>query len=350
MPIVDSSEWKEFTLGDIFPTIIKPDVLHSREVVESPTGIPYVVRTKFNNGVKFRVEPIEGIEPSPGGVITFGAENSMFFYQDEPFLSGRDIYYIDTRTHNKNICLFLTSCFQKITGKYSYNYGLFPELLKQERIILPTSSNGEPDWNMMDIAMSKVLNSAEIMLADLKGIRQVRNRVDTQRWRKFRIGGDNGLFKIRKGTRLTRANMTTGTIPFIGASTANNGITEYIGNTEEIHPGNVITVAYNGQKATGKAFYQPNPFWASDDVHVLYPNFELNELRALFLLPIFRIVGRPYAFEDKWKIEYMEKSELPLPVDENGEPDWPFIECSMRNIISEGSNVISSLTDFLKNA
>ena len=50
-----------------------------------------------------------------------------------------------------------------------------------------------------------------------------------------------------------------------------------VGNTDHLHPGGVITIAYNGQKATGKAFWQPKPFWASDDVNVLYPKFDLTE-------------------------------------------------------------------------
>ena len=35
--------------------IKKPDVLHAREVVEDENGIPYVVRTKFNNGIKLEL-------------------------------------------------------------------------------------------------------------------------------------------------------------------------------------------------------------------------------------------------------------------------------------------------------
>ena len=42
-------------VGDLFENIKKPDVLHAREVVEDENGIPYVVRTKFNNGTKYRV-------------------------------------------------------------------------------------------------------------------------------------------------------------------------------------------------------------------------------------------------------------------------------------------------------
>ena len=108
-------------------------MLHAREVVEDENGIPYVVRTKFNNGIKYRVTETKKMTPSPKGVISFGAENASFFYQKENFVSGRDIYYINTRHLSEKACLFLVSCLDTLTDKYSYSYRLFPDLLKKER-------------------------------------------------------------------------------------------------------------------------------------------------------------------------------------------------------------------------
>ena len=82
MAKIDTSGWKEFVVGELFPNMVKPSVLHMRQVVEMDEGIRYVVRTKFNNGIKCRVQPVDNVEPSPAGVITWGAENASFFYQD----------------------------------------------------------------------------------------------------------------------------------------------------------------------------------------------------------------------------------------------------------------------------
>lgn len=114
MAKIDTSGWKEFVVGELFPNMVKPSVLHMRQVVEMDEGIRYVVRTKFNNGIKCRVQPVDNVEPSPAGVITWGAENASFFYQEEPFLSGRDIYYVDTRKYSANVCRFLATCLQTI--------------------------------------------------------------------------------------------------------------------------------------------------------------------------------------------------------------------------------------------
>lgn len=167
---VDVSGWHEFVIEELFSTIVKPPVLHTRQVVESDEGLPYVVRTKFDNGIKCRVQPVDGVEPSPAGVITWGAENATFFYQAEPFLSGRDIYFIDTREYSPMACIFLTSCLQTITHKYPYNFGLFPDLLKKERIKLPVNASGEPDWAYMDEYMRMVTKSVESDLSVLKVI------------------------------------------------------------------------------------------------------------------------------------------------------------------------------------
>lgn len=153
------------------------------------------------------------------------------------------------------------------------------------------------------------------------------NRIDTKNWQNFSIGS---LFEIRKGTRLVKANMKEGIYPFIGASAAHNGITAMISNNEHLHPKNTITISYNG--SIGEAFYQDNIFWASDDVNVLYPKFEMNKHIAMYIIPILKKAGQKYAFIDKWKKEDMEKDQIRLPVDKTGNPDFSYMEIYMKNL------------------
>jgi len=103
-------------------------------------------------------------------------------------------------------------------------------------------------------------------------------------WKPFALGE---LFDIRKGQRLTKANMIPGNIPYIGASDTANGTTARIGETP-IHEGGTISVSYNGSVA--EAFYQPVDYWATDDVNVLYPKgFPLTPATALFICTIIRM-------------------------------------------------------------
>ena len=161
--------WKTYKIKDIFPNIVKPTVYHTREVKEASTGIPYVVRSKFNNGIKYNVErPVENVNPAK--VISFGAENATFFYQKSEWISGRDMYYIDTRDISEYACLFITSCLQPIAEKYSYNYGMFPDLLKEENIKLPADENGNPNFAYMEKYMKAVEQRSQNLLSRLKAV------------------------------------------------------------------------------------------------------------------------------------------------------------------------------------
>lgn len=159
---INCQKWKEFKIDDLFHNkFVKPEVWHTRELVEDNEGIPYVVRTKFNNGIKCNVLKTEKMSPSPAGTISFGAENATFFLQTKEYVSGRDIYYIDTTDLSPKVCMFLVACLQKITDKYSYNYGMFPDLVKEEFIKLPVDEEDNPDWNYMENYIRNIENKSK---------------------------------------------------------------------------------------------------------------------------------------------------------------------------------------------
>ncbi|WP_428236993.1 restriction endonuclease subunit S [Gracilimonas sp.] len=145
-------------------------------------------------------------------------------------------------------------------------------------------------------------------------------------WDWFQI---QDLFKIKKGKRLTKANMTEGNTPYIGAIDSNNGYREYIGQAP-IHEGNTITVNYNGSVA--ESFYQPNPFWATDDVNVLYPRFDLNPYIGLFFTTIIKLEKYRFNYGRKWHMERMNISEIKIPVNNDGNPDYEFMENFMKSL------------------
>ena len=167
---INVSEWQNFKIGDLFPDIVKPEVYHSREVVQFDDGIPYIVRSKYNNGMKYRVRKTDSMKVSPSGVISFGAENASFFYQSEEWCSGRDIYYINTTQHSESVCKFLTVCFNKVTSKYNYSFGLFPDLLKEETIKLPVDKKGKPDWEYMGHFIDTIEATTSIFTSKLYSI------------------------------------------------------------------------------------------------------------------------------------------------------------------------------------
>lgn len=148
----------------------------------------------------------------------------------------------------------------------------------------------------------------------------------TSTWQEFTF---EELFEVKKGKRLTKANMADGDTPFIGAIDSNNGYRQYV-DTKPNHQGNTITVNYNGSVA--EAFYQPDPYWASDDVNVLYPKFKMTPLIALFLCTLIKQEKFRFNYGRKWHLGRMNKSIVKLPVKSDGEPDWLFMESYVKTL------------------
>ncbi len=145
--------------------------------------------------------------------------------------------------------------------------------------------------------------------------------MDTLGWKWFRY---DEIFEIKKGKRLTKAEMEDGIIPFIGATDSFNGITARIGNNRYLHPRNTITVSYNGSIA--ESFYQPKTYWACDDVNVLYPKFEMTRFIAFFILTLISKEKYRFNYGRKWDKELMQKSRIKLPISFESNPNWLWIE------------------------
>lgn len=154
--------------------------------------------------------------------------------------------------------------------------------------------------------------------------------IDTSTWGEFRI---DQIFNIVKGSRLRSTDRKPGDTPYVGASQFNNGITHYIGNDEHIHPGGVLTVCYDGP--VGTTFYQSNPFWVTDSVNVLYPRKKLPAEVLLFIAPIIQRIGSNFNYNDKWKLADMQSATIKLPVDTSGEPDWDYMELTMKTLLDK---------------
>lgn len=208
-------------------------------------------------------------------------------------------------------------------NRFRFMYGRQATPKRLGEIIIPDKI---PDWVYQHPVKN---NNASLRPANLNKTPSL----ESKKWEWFKY---NELFEIKKGKRLTKQDMTPGNTRFIGSSDSNNGITATIGQ-EPIHSGNTISVCYNGSVA--EAFYQPKPFWATDDVNVLYPKFELSPFIALFLTTLIRKEKYRYNYGRKWHLGRMGESEIKLPVDGNGKPDWQWIEQYIKSL--QYSSVVS---------
>jgi hypothetical protein len=150
--------------------------------------------------------------------------------------------------------------------------------------------------------------------------------LDITSWQPFRF---KDLFELHRGRRILRRDVQPGSTPYIRATAFNNGINSRVDLPPDF-PAGLITVSSNGSVA--EAFYQDEPFIASDDIVVLIPKFHMTPAVALFLCSLIYAERYRFNYGRKWFTTRMSSSTLKLPVLESGSPDWQLAEDYMLSL------------------
>lgn len=341
MRTIDISNWKAFAIADLFDVIKGTRLTRANMKAGS---IRYIGASTFNNGITAYIANDEHLHPANTISVSYNGSVGVAFYQDEPFWASDDVNILYPKFPlTQNIALFLIPIIQRVGTQYAFIDKWKKEDMERDKIKLPVDKNGVPDFQYMERYIDLEIKKTQMFIQEIAaGLSKNRKHIEIQHWGPFRLGD---LFDIVKGSRLTKADMREGNIRYIGASSFNNGITAYIGNDEQLHPANTLTVCYNGSDI-GRTFYQTEPYWATDDVNVLYPKFEMNESIALFFAPIIKCVGGLHEYDDKWKLDDMKKDVIKLPIKVDGTPDFAYMESYIqktRTIAMERISILQSL-------
>lgn len=322
--------WKEFRLGDLFSEIYKAEAHVKGELecynIPSDNTIRFISRTEMNNGCDCYVlnNDLSGIEKA--NAITIGDTTATCFYQGEDFVCGDHMVICRADWINLHTALYIISMLKQEKYKYSYGRAFKMELISNTVLKLPATADNTPDWDYMERYI-KSLNHKPLTTANQEGYGS--HTLGVENWVEFGVGD---LFEVKKGKRLTSDDQTDGDTPYIGAIDSNNGVANYIGQGA-IHDGNTISLSYNG--SVGEAFYQPKPFWATDDVNVLYFRKEngvaFNKYIALFICAVLRQEKYRYSYGRKWVLESMKSTIIKLP-EKSGKPDWCYMENYMKSL------------------
>ena len=323
--------WKPFKINEIFEVKYGINMeLNACTIADDDDddAVNFVARTESNNGVSAKAKPVDGKDPQPAGIITCAGGGSVLstFLQEEPFYSGRDLYLlIPLQPMSKLAKLFCITVIK--ANKYRYSYGRQANVtLPFLELMLPVDSEGNPDFLYMEAYM-KTLNHKPLATSNQGGCGS--RTLGVESWKEFVVGD---YFEVKKGKRLTSEDQTEGNTLYIGAIDSNNGVANKIGQ-EPIHEGNTISLSYNG--SVGEAFYQPEPFWATDDVNVLYFRPEnggqFNKYIALFVCAVLRQEKYRYSYGRKWVLENMKTTVIKLPA-KGEKPDWAFMESYMKSL------------------
>jgi hypothetical protein len=307
-------------LDSIF-TVAYGNKFDFNKMTPDPDGIAFVGRRRGGQGIAGHVAAIPGVGPNPSGSLTVALGGSYVlasFVQQGPFYTGQNVAVLTPIDSSMPLAhrLYYSMCIEANRYRYAAFGREANRTLKTLR--LPDSV---PDW-VEDVEIPDLprMSSPAAAPVDLRA---------ASSWAEFKLGE---LFSIAKGSRLTRRSMEPGATPYIGSSAVNNGVTQWISKQPQF-PGGVLTVPYNG--SVGHAFYQPNPFCAGDDVHVLLPLSPVDEYALMFVAGAIRHEKYRFNYGRKWHLDRMRNSAIRLPRVPGSEadiPDWEYMSAYIRGL------------------
>ena len=316
MVVVAAMMVKQMHLYDLFDFSYGSN-LDLNKMKKTITGINFVSRTFKNLGVSAQVERLDNKNPYDQGLITVSLGGSILesFVQPRPFYTGQNVLVLVP----KHDMTFQEKVYYCICIKHNrIRYTAYGREANRTLMTLNVPDR-VPDW----VLAMPDSHGDEL----LKSFSETNVSLSDRKWSAFQY---DSLFDIEvgKGSRKTELD-EHGDTPLVTSIDGNNGLVGMV-NAKPMHHGNVITVNRNG--SVGEAFYQQFAFCSTGDVHVFKPKFGLNPYRAMFLISIIRKEKYRYNYGRKWGIKRMNKSVMLLPVNDDGNPDWQFMEDYIKSL------------------
>jgi len=341
---LNDREWRTFYISNekvngLFTIRASLSGIDKNKLIDSQNSeIPYITRSDFNNGVSFFVgrEQKEKYRIDVGNVITIGLDTQTVFYQPYFFYTGQNIQILYNESLNKYIAKFLIPLLRMQVSKLSWGgNGATLGRLKRMQILLPVNSEGNPDYDFME---QYIREREEQLIQKYKDF--IKEISQTQRvtpnpikWREFFIGD---IFDVKRPKPRTERQYQAGEIPFIASGNINNGVVRFCNTQDDecLDEKNCITVS----PVDGSAFYQGFNFLgrggAGSSILLLY-NDHLNKYIGLFISRVIRHTCSKYNYGRMGNQESIRREKILLPVDEDGNPDYAYMEWYCRQMIAQ---------------
>lgn len=153
---VDTREWGEFRVGELFDAALSKDDIQPKVIVEGNT--PLVSSGKENNGIIAFIDNKNARlwEANTLTVDMFG----KVFYQEQPYYAvshGRVNILMPRMPMTKHSMQFIGCAIERVTtDKYAFSEMCTGTKLLKDVIMLPKGKTGQPDWAYMEEYMRKV--------------------------------------------------------------------------------------------------------------------------------------------------------------------------------------------------
>lgn len=148
-------EWKEFLFSDVFTKIQRGKRLKKGDHIKGE--VPYVSSTANNNGIDGFVGNTERVRIF-SDCITLANSGSVgsAFFQEFTFIASDHVTALKTKGADKYIYLFMLPIIGRLSEKYGFNREINDTRISREKLLLPITSDGTPDWEFMSAFMKRV--------------------------------------------------------------------------------------------------------------------------------------------------------------------------------------------------
>ena len=322
---IDTSGWKEFRVGELFAQERGKEKAPKQN---EPGDCPLIQETNNNNGFDRMVVPTKIIKGNSITVSINYAQN--VFYQADDFCASVNIAVLRNSHLNRYNSQFVCSVLRNAHQKFDYTSKISKELLNKEMIMLPVDKTGQPDWAYMESYMANLETKVAESLTLLQTAKDAeKKKVDTREWGKFKIGELFDAFLSKDD--IQPKSITDGTIPLVSSGKENNGIIAYIEEPKaHLWEGNTLTV-----DMFGKVFFHEQPYFAVSHgrVNILKPKSAVSGSALQFIgCAIEKATSKKYEFSEMCTGTKLLKDTIMLPVNQNGDPDWDYMEKYMKMV------------------
>lgn len=310
-----------------------------RLINEADKEIPYVTRTDTNNGIAQYVSSKNlNFGYDSAECITVGLDTQTAFWQPHDFVTGQNIQVVTGEVLSEEIAQFIIPLLRsQMQAKFNWGgNGATLGRMKALELMIPTTDSGEPDYNYMT---AYVQTQRKALLEKYKAYAEQRIEelgdfvntlsLDEKAWRSFQV---REIANVYSGHDIYAQERMDGSTPLVTAVGTNNGIGYFVGNENDSRDTGAISVVRNGA-SVGKAFYHKYSALYGNDCRRIKLKHTNSEFANLFIAQVIGMQSNAFSYSRKLGTERLSNLRIMLPVDEEGTPDYPYMEQYAKNMM-----------------
>lgn len=311
-------KWGEFKYKEVFNRIEQGRCLKKDDQIDGT--IPFVMSGTTNAGVvNYISNPVASFPKNAITIDIFGNT----FYRNYAFGAGDDtgVYWNDATAYSSNAMLFFAVAMQKsMMGRFSYGKKLRSSQSEDFTMHLPVTDDGAIDFDFMESFIAEL--SAYLTVSGLDNYELSNDEEDalknfqSLKWDTYNL---EKLFgKSTRGKRLKGDDRIAGTLPFVTAGEASEGISAYISNEVEVFEKNTTTI-----DMFGSAKYRNYIYGGDDHIAVVHTE-NLPKYASIFVTTAIHKSSHKGQFDygHNFYAKDADALYISLPVNEAGNPDY----------------------------